>query len=174
MERLPLRTTHFYPNQARSQSKSSQLGTGSPIGHTHLLKRAISRREFLRVAGIGSLGLGAALLLRQGIYAWEEPCVLAKPVPGGIQPLGPGTAVYHVHLPSYPPLGNPDPSTNDPSIINDFNGLVGLAYVQGMGTHTDKGTGETRHLPFDVDLRFMKGEYAGVDGKNHHGAFAFI
>jgi hypothetical protein len=34
--------------------------------------------------------------------------------------------------------------------------------------------GQERHLPFEVDLRFMKGEYVGLDGRKRHGAFALI
>ena len=30
------------------------------------------------------------------------------------------------------------------------------------------------HLPFESDVRFMSGEFVGADGRNHHGAFAFI
>lgn len=54
--------------------------------------------------------------------------------------------------------------TSDPSLITDFNGHVGLTYVRGMGTRTDKATGGTQHLPFEVDLRFMKGVFVAADG----------
>ena len=30
------------------------------------------------------------------------------------------------------------------------------------------------HLHFESDVRFMSGEFVGADGRNHHGAFAFI
>ena len=43
-----------------------------------------------------------------------------------------------------------------------------------MGTHTNKVTGVITRLPWEIDLRFMKGEYVGVDRKKHHGAFALV
>ena len=81
---------------------------------------------------------------------------------------------YFVLLPGHPDFGPPDPATNNPAVIHDFNGDIGLAYVRGTGTHTDLTTGDVSHLPFEVDLRFMKGEYIGRDGRNHQGAFAFV
>ena len=43
-----------------------------------------------------------------------------------------------------------------------------------MGMHTNKRTGAVRHLPYQVDLRFMKGSYIGTDGGQRQGAFALI
>jgi hypothetical protein len=66
-----------------------------------------------------------------------------------------------------------EPAGNDPSSIGDFNGLVGVADVQGTGTATypDRGP-ET--LLFDTDMRFMSGSYVGYDGAVHSGAFALV
>jgi hypothetical protein len=61
----------------------------------------------------------------------------------------------------------------DPSSIGDFNGLVGVADVQGTGTGTNPdGSRET--LLFDTDMRFMSGTYVGLDGSVHKGAFGFV
>jgi hypothetical protein len=44
-----------------------------------------------------------------------------------------------------------------------------------MVTQTNIQTGEKLRFPFvDSDMRFMKGEFRGTDGRMHHGAFAFI
>jgi hypothetical protein len=61
----------------------------------------------------------------------------------------------------------------DPSSINDFNGFVGVAEVQGTGTATNPD-GSTETLLFDTDMRFMSGVYVGADGAVHKGAFAFV
>jgi hypothetical protein len=61
------------------------------------------------------------------------------------------------------------PFGGEPSTITDFNGLVGVAHVQGTGTD---GHGHT--LLWDADLRFMQGDYRGVDGRLHRGTFAFL
>ena len=74
----------------------------------------------------------------------------------------------------YPVSAHSRPDKEDPSTITDFNGHIGLAYVVGMGTHTDQMTGDVSHLPYEVDLRFMKGVYVGKDLKIHHGTFALI
>jgi hypothetical protein len=74
--------------------------------------------------------------------------------------------------PGYPGFGNA--ATDDPSVITDFNGHVGVTYVQGWGTHTDKTTGKVKRLPWEVDLRFMKGAYVASDGKQRHRTFALI
>jgi hypothetical protein len=57
----------------------------------------------------------------------------------------------------------------EPSTITDFNGFVGVAHVQGTGTD---GQGHT--LLWDADLRFMQGDYRGVDGRLHSGTFGFV
>jgi hypothetical protein len=61
----------------------------------------------------------------------------------------------------------------DPSSINDFNGFVGEADVQGTGTGTNPD-GSTETLLFDTDIRFMSGVYRGVDGGIHKGTFGLV
>lgn len=145
-------------------------------GHKHFAQRLLNRRGFLEraglsvgaVAGMGLLG-GAAVPAfggrarsanqgRNGITAVDP-----QPIPGGLELLGPGTPLFHLFLPG---------SGAEPSTITDFNGFVGWAAVGGHGTHTTGGL--SSHLPFESDMRFFMGEYIGVDGKHHHGAFAFI
>jgi hypothetical protein len=100
-----------------------------------------------------------------------------QPIPYGTPFLFPDPTIFHVEAPGYP-LPNPpfdtNPATNDPSTITDFNGSVGLVYVGGQGTHHDLTTGETRTLYWEVDMRFMDGQYIGKDGRQRHGTFGFI
>jgi hypothetical protein len=84
----------------------------------------------------------------------------AEPVP---VPGNPALGGLHVYLPG---------ENSEPSSIFDLNAFVGIGAVQGAGTATLEG-GSTQRLFFDVDNRFMSGEYVGVDGKLHHGTFAF-
>jgi hypothetical protein len=142
-----------------------RIGTHSirerPKGHVHFWERTLSRRHFLRAtAGAAGLVLGSSLITPALAAAASDP----RAIPGGLDLLGTGE-IFHLFLPD---AAHPN---DDPSTITDFNGFVGLAYLAGMGTQTNLDTGETRHLPYMVDLRFMKGEYIGVDGKHHHGAF---
>jgi hypothetical protein len=124
---------------------------------------AMSRRQFLgTAAGTAGLLLGSGLLSPARAAVCADP----KPIPGGFADFG------HFYHQRYPDQNTAD--TEDPSTITDFNGHIGLAYVEGMGTHTDKTTGIESRLPYRVDLRFMKGAYVGQDGKVYNGAFAAI
>jgi hypothetical protein len=91
-----------------------------------------------------------------------------------------GGPFVHLNLPGpadatppNPPT-SPQPSTNDPSMITDFDGEVAVAKVQGSGTGTNTVTGATSTLFFEVDLRFVQGTYQAVDGQFHHGTFALV
>jgi hypothetical protein len=131
----------------------------------------MSRRQFLKTAGATVLGagLGAAL----GSRIWGTRTAFAHgshepvPIPGGTPVLGGG---YHVYGP-----GPIDPLDAEPSTITDFNGFVGIAFIDGTVTRTNTQTGEALTLPMIAsDMRFMKGEYRGMDGNFHHGTFGFI
>ena len=140
-------------------------------GHRHFAKRLLSRRGFLERSGV-TLGVLAASglvpeLARAAVKTHGRNSTTSAtplPIPGGLQVLGPGTPVFHFFLPG---------SGAEPSTITNFNGFVGWAAVGGKGTHTVVGEAP-QHLPFEADVRFMTGEFVGADGRNHHGAFAFI
>jgi hypothetical protein len=51
--------------------------------------------------------------------------------------------------------------------ITDFHGFVGIGQLTGTGT----ATGFPQKLNFSVDNRFLAGEFVGVDGRHHRGAF---
>ena len=141
--------------------------------HSHLNGGALSRRQFIRTtAGAAGLVLGSSLIVPAVAGVCNDP----KPIPGGLQLLLPDDpTVFHLLLPGSPLVpDNNNPATNDPSVITDFDGDIGLAYVRGTGTHTDKTTGEVSQLPFEVDLRFMTGTFVGMDNRTHQGAFSLI
>ena len=123
--------------------------------HEHFWRRALlSRRNFFRTTAITA---GTGLLLAQSDGA------APKPIPGGFQ-LTPGGPFFHVS-------GGPG---GENSAITDFNGFIGSAIVDGAGTATKVSTGAQSQLNFDTDMRFMQGEYVGVDGKHYQGTFAFV
>jgi hypothetical protein len=129
---------------------------------------SVSRRRFLRVAA-GTLGaLGTGLLLpRPAWAAGRDP----KPIPGGSANRFGGPFVHH-NLPG--PADAPPVNGNDPSLITDFEGIVGQARVQGTGTGTNTDTGDSFPLLFDADQRFMLGCYQSVDGRFLKARFVFI
>lgn len=140
-------------------------GNRGYVGHRHFWKRAaLSRRQFMgTAAGVTGAVLTSGLWMPALVSA--DSTTAANPIPGGIQPFGPGTEVFHIVLPG---------RGKEPSTITDLNGFVGLANVRGLGTATNTRTGATSRLIYDVDNRFMKGTFVGTDGKHHFGAFAFI
>jgi hypothetical protein len=115
----------------------------------------------------------------EGLEDRSVPSVAPLPLVGGFaNPTG-GPFV-HLNLPGpadapppNPPT-SPPPNTNDPAMIFDFKGTVGVALVRGTGTGTETTTGATSTLYYEVDLRFTQGKYVGVDGQVHYGTFALI
>jgi hypothetical protein len=100
-------------------------------------------------------------MLAPGRLAAKTGNAAPNPIPGGIIV---GGQQFHVFL--FGPRAMP-------ATINDFNGFVGVADVQGTGTATNPD-GSTETLLFDTDMRFMKGVYVGQDGAVHNGTFGFI
>ena len=127
------------------------------FGHAHLWERAaISRRQFLQASAGTALAVISSGLWRPA-QAGHRGDADPQPIPGGIDI---GGTLFHLFL--------PEPG-NEPSTITDFDGVVGLAVIDGFGSD-DEG----RRLPFEADMRFMKGVYVGEDGRRHRGTFGFI
>jgi TAT (twin-arginine translocation) pathway-exported protein len=141
---------------------------------------ALTRRQFLKAGGAATaLAVSSGIGLPQAVGAASQKKSPAdpRPIPYGTPFLFPDPTIFHVEAPGYP-LPNPpfdtNPATNDPSTITDFNGFVGLVFVGGQGTHHDLVTDRTETLYWEVDMRFMVGEYVGKDGRHHHGTFGFV
>jgi hypothetical protein len=62
------------------------------------------------------------------------------------------------------------PGAGEPNTITDFNGFVGVAHIQGTGTDTAGTPG----LTFDIDNRFITGEYIALDGRHSNATFGFL
>jgi hypothetical protein len=131
----------------------------------------MTRRQFARTAtGTALFGgaLGAGLLKPALAGNWSFAPV---PIPGGSPGLG---GSYHVFGPSPTPMGG-DPIDAEPITITNLDGFVGLAYISGMVTRTNSKTREKLRLPFqNSDMRFMKGNFRGTDGKIHQSTFALV
>jgi hypothetical protein len=150
----------------------TSLVSGEPA---RLAPPTISRRRFLQAsAGMLSAGLLWEAEPRRTPTALAASLAEPMPIPGSSPAIQALTGqAFHVFGPT--PDGSFDPVDAEPATITDFNGFVGLAYVNGMVTRTNQVTGEQRELPFTAsDMRFMSGNYRGVDGRIHQGTFAFI
>ena len=110
-------------------------------------------------------------LLLERLEDRSLPSVVAPlPIPGGVLVPNPfGGPDVHFHKPGPVDSTTPDKVGGDPSSIDDFNGFIGVAHVQGTGTDNSGNP-----LLWDTDVRFMQGVYQGVDGNLHRGTFAFI
>jgi hypothetical protein len=130
------------------------------LGHSHYWERAISRRALLsRSAGVaGALLTSGAWLPALARAGSATTSATPTPIPGN-----PALGGLHINLPG---------EDAEPSTIFDFNGFAGITEVGGTGTLT-MPDGSTQAAFFDVDNRFMKGEFVGADGRLHHGTFAF-
>ena len=160
-----------------SKLASNVAGGVAYPGHRHFMQRLLSRRGFLEKTGLTAAALAAAGLLPEVARSATISSAASTahghnstttatplPIPGGLQLLGPSGPLFHIFLPA---------TGVEPSTITNFNGFIGWAAVGGKGTHTVTGQAP-EHLPFEADVRFMRGEFVGADGRNHHGAFAFI
>ena len=131
--------------------------------------RQMSRRSFGRLIA-GTAAVGGAVgtgLLRPEAAAAASGTFAPLPIPGASPVLG---GSYHVFGP-----GLIDPVDAEPSTITNFDGFMGLAYLNGMVTQTNKKTGETDRYPFlNSDMRFMTGNFRGADGGMHQGTFALV
>ena len=146
---------------------------GSSFGHAHFWDRALSRRQLLgRTAGLAGVAVGSAFGFPALAKAAPPGKGAPRPIPGGTQIDGLG--FFHFYFPTANnPVGSTDTvesGRGDPSTITDFNGFIGLG-EWGGGTGKDQN-GTT--LFWAADLRFMDGEYIGLDGRHRQGAFAFV
>ena len=135
------------------------LAEGRP-GHRHFWNRALSRRQFL---GTTAAAAGAAMTAPLWMPTLADASSI-EPTPIPETLFGAATP-FHIQLPG------PD---TELSAITDFNGVLGVAAVSGTGTGTDTTTGAHKPLVFDADMRFMQGQYIGMDGQNHEGTFVFV
>ena len=138
----------------------------------------VARRQFLKT-GVMALAVGAGMGQKQTAWAEAQQTPSSgdpKPIPYGSQFLFPDPTVFHVEAPGYPPPGPfYDPAIHNPITIDDFNGAIGLTYVGGHGTNINLLTHEvTPNLYWEVDMRFMVGEYVAKDGQHRHGAFGLV
>ena len=130
----------------------------------------LTRRRFIQTTGgsiVAGAALGAQLLRPSKLYAAGD-----DPLP---VPENPAFSPFRIYAPA--PAGFPglDSIDAEPATITNFNGVVGLAYIDGTVTRTSISTGDTIDLPFLFsDMRFMNGVYRGVDGKSRQGTFALI
>ena len=123
-----------------------------------------TRRKLVHRGAVGLGGLaGLSLLGGDVAIAKKKLPAMPRPIPGGFDAnfnIVPDNAAFHV-LP--PGVGF------EMSTITDFNGVVAGSEIRGTAHGSDGSVWD-----FDTDMRFMRGDFVGVDGRVHHGTFGFI
>ena len=123
----------------------------------------VTRRGLFHRGAAGIGGLAAVGLLDPAAVFAARPSRAPRPIPGGLsKDFKPVTRNPFIHV-GPPAIGG------EMSTITDFHGLVGASEIRGTA-HGSDGTA----YDFDTDMRFMRGDYVGVDRRVHHGTFGFI
>jgi hypothetical protein len=125
-------------------------------------RRGVTRRQALE-RGAFAAGAVAGLGLWKAVPALAGGGPQPRPIPGGFDEnfnLVPKDPFIHV----LPPAFGIEPST-----ITDFHGVIAAGEVQGRARGSDGS-----HHSFDCDMRFMRGEYVGMDGRRRTGSFGFV
>jgi hypothetical protein len=148
--------THIVsPHVRRVELATPRVNPSSPD------RGSVSRRAFMQGAA-GAAGLTLAV-------AHWTPAQAAKPNRG--EPL----PIPTVRQTPLGPSHAADPDTGqDPSLITDFQGVSGAANLTLTGVGTNTTAIQTARYNFNIDVRFMQGEFIGADGQHHQGTFAFI
>ena len=119
----------------------------------------LTRRGLLQT---GAVGLALAGVLDPAT-AVAKPRRGPRPIPGGFnQSLKPVPKNPFIHV--LPPGIGSEMST-----ITDFHGIVAASEIRGTAHGSDGSS-----YDFDTDMRFMRGDYVGLDRRVHHGIFGFI
>ena len=168
---------HGIPTERGTMTAYAHPQDHSHRGHAPRWRGALSRRQFTATAA-GAVVVGATL----GAGVWRSRLAQARqphapiPIPGG-SPFFQNTfgKTSHAFGPGPAAGVGIDPIDAEPIIITDFNGFVGLAYLDGTVRQINTTTGEIRTLPFlGTDMRFMKGVFRDTAGQLHQGAFALV
>ncbi len=124
-------------------------------GHRH----GPTRRRFLAGAGLGAVGVLGSQVAGAGPALAARRAGDPRPIQGGTQFLAPDNPeLFHAF----------EPGAGEPNTITDFNGFVGVAHITGTGTGANAG------LSFDVDNRFITGEYIALNGQHFNSTFGFL
>ena len=147
-------------------SLDSSLVRSPPTSHQGLHEAleggTLSRRRFIGTAA-GAAGLAVTSGLWASALADVSRGAQPRPIPGGTTI--PGLGFFHFFFPG---------PGNEPALITDFRGKVGVADLTGTGMGTDPATGATVSLLYGADMRFMKGHYVGKNNQVHQGTLVFI
>ena len=165
---------HIQPWQAGPPVNGQSHTPPGHVGHAHFWHRAMSRRQFFKVgAAATAVAVGSRLWMPEIAHAAAPTGAAPNPIPGGTI-LGP-FGLRHFYFPTANPFGGLtiESGQGDPATITDFNGFVGVGEFTG-GTGTGTLNGQSAPNFWAADVRFMTGEYIGVDGRHRQGTFAFV
>jgi len=141
----------------------------------------VSRRGFFGRAALAGTGLMLSSEIPVKSQRREDPGLCDFPVPIPHLTPNPFGTTNHFFFPgpvegtaaATDPTGA-HPDGRDPSLVFNFEGLIGQADLNLTGTGTDLATGATGRYEFHTDMRFMKGTFVGTDGIARQRTFVFV
>ena len=141
----------------------------------------MSRRGFFGRAALAGTGLMLSSEIPVKSQRREDPGLCDFPVPIPHLTPNPFGTTNHFFFPG-PVEGTAAPTDptgahpdgRDPSLVFNFEGLIGQADLNLTGTGTDLATGATGRYNFHTDMRFMKGTFVGTDGIARQRTFVFV
>src|SRR4029077_17274322 len=143
------------------------------LRHAHFWDRAMTRRNFIGAAAVArwaaaTAGMWLPQFAKAAAFAEADPGLIPGTTTLPFAPTTPFHLVFHTdRLSGAITVGS---GHGDPSLITNFDGMIGVADV-GQTGGTD---GAGNRLLWKADVRFMKGSYVGTEGDTRTGAFAFI
>jgi len=165
---MSLKNLHSLPDsylRAQLQFCGSNIPSINRRGHAHFCATCCAF-----TARISRMTAAASGLLFGGLshHQWRrrlERFQHPQADPGRHSASWPGNEIFHIFLPA-PVSSLPQSPT--------LTATSASPNVGGMGTQTDTNTNTSKRVAFDVDVRFMRGVYAGEDGRVHRNAFVFV
>jgi len=141
----------------------------------------MSRRGFFGRAALAGTGLMLSSEIPVKSQRREDPGLCDFPVPIPHLTPNPFGTTNHFFFPGpvegtaapTDPTGA-HPNGRDPSLVFNFEGLIGQADLNLTGTGTDLATGATGRYQFHTDMRFMTGTFVGTEGIARHRTFVFV
>jgi|SRR5690348_1236961 hypothetical protein len=124
--------------------------------------RRLSRAQALRGATAAAVVVGgvSAVDVAPAVASWRAQ---PRPIPGGLSASF-KPVPHHPFIHVLPPAVGFEMST-----ITDFRGVIAAGEIQGEARGSDGSA-----YSFDADMRFMRGQYVGRDGRRRVGSFGFV
>ena len=179
-------TSSFETGSLGTGPAESELSSPEMAEHFFASHQHCNRRHFIKASGGAAAGLAAYAMLPSAAHAQPTKAGagagrgprrgsgVPKPVAGYSPLLKADTG--GLQIPFFLPVevdpfgGYPAGPPQDPSLIDDFRGVVAMVEASGVTTNNSDGVPQL----WACDIRTMKGTFRDRAGRRQPGAFAFL